>query len=52
MHATAAAITLMQEAERTASRLEDDVAASLSAPEKKTLIRLLQKQYVQEALNT
>ena len=52
LHATVAAITLMQEAERTASRMEDDVAASLSASDKKTLIRLLQKLYVQKALNT
>lgn len=37
---------LMADAERTASALEDEVTQRLSAAEKKTLMRLLQKVYL------
>ncbi|MDP3616260.1 MAG: MarR family transcriptional regulator [Rhodoferax sp.] len=46
LHATAAGIALMQEAETAATALEDEVAARLSAAERKTLLRLLQKVYL------
>lgn len=46
LHATAAGIALMQEAETAATALEDEVAARLSASERKTLLRLLQKVYL------
>lgn len=46
LHATAAAMALMQEAETAATALEDEVAARLTASERKTLIRLLQKVYL------
>ena len=46
LHPTATAVTLMRDAEYTASKLEDEVAGRLSVLEKKTLIRLLQKVYV------
>lgn len=46
LHATAAGIALMQEAETAATGLEDEVAARLTAAERKTLLRLLQKVYL------
>lgn len=46
LHATAAGIALMQEAETAATALEDEVAARLSASERKTMLRLLQKVYL------
>lgn len=46
LHATAAGIALMQEAETAATALEDQVAARLSASERKTMLRLLQKVYL------
>ncbi len=36
----------MQAAERTAAALEDEVAQRLTATERKTLMRLLQKIYL------
>ena len=36
----------MRDAERTASDLEDEATARLSAAERKTLIRLLRKVYL------
>ena len=46
LHLTADGVCLMQEAEDTASALEADVTSRLSAAERKTLIRLLQKVYL------
>ncbi len=46
LHATAAGMALMQEAETAATALEDEVAARLTASERKTLLRLLQKVYL------
>lgn len=46
LHATAAGIALMQEAETAATALEDEVAARLTTSERKTLLRLLQKVYL------
>lgn len=46
LHATAAGIALMREAETAATALEDEVAARLTASERKTLLRLLQKVYL------
>lgn len=46
LHATAAGIALMQEAETVATALEDQVAARLTASERKTMLRLLQKVYL------
>jgi DNA-binding MarR family transcriptional regulator len=45
LHATATGISLMKEAETAATAVEDDVAARLTATERKTLIRLLKKAY-------
>ena len=45
LYLTEVGAKLMADAERTASALEDDVTSRLSAVEKKTLIRLLQKIY-------
>ena len=45
LYLTEAGAKLMHDAERTATNLEDDVTSRLSAAEKKTLIRLLQKIY-------
>jgi DNA-binding MarR family transcriptional regulator len=42
---------LMRKAEQTARQLEDDAAARLSATERKTLIRLLQKIYLPAVAN-
>jgi DNA-binding MarR family transcriptional regulator len=42
---------LMRKAEQTARQLEDDAAARLSAAERKTLIRLLQKIYLPAVAN-
>lgn len=42
---------LMRKAEQTARQLEDDAAARLSAKERKTLIRLLQKIYLPAVAN-
>ena len=46
LHATAAGVSLMQEAEAAATVLENDVAARLTATERKTLLRLLKKVYL------
>lgn len=46
LHLTATGQKLMRDAERTASELERDVAARLTASESRTLIRLLQKIYL------
>ena len=46
LHATPAGQKLMHDAERTAQELELDATARLSAAERKTLIRLLQKVYL------
>ena len=46
LHPTAAGRKLMVDAERTAQELELDATARLSAAERKTLIRLLQKVYL------
>ncbi len=46
LHATAAGMALMKEAEAAATALEDEVAARLSTAERKTLLRLLQKVYL------
>ena len=46
LHLTQAGQKLMRDAERTATALEADVAARLSAAEAKTLIRLLKKIYL------
>ncbi len=45
LHLTPAGHKLMRNAEKTAAELEDAATASLSAAERKTLIRLLQKVY-------
>ncbi|WP_296926115.1 MarR family transcriptional regulator [Polaromonas sp.] len=46
LHATAAGRKLMRDAERTAQELELDATSRLTAAERKTLIRLLQKVYL------
>ena len=46
LHLTEEGNALMQQAERTASELETDVAARLTAAEARTLIKLLKKIYV------
>ena len=46
LHLTASGQELMHDAERTAQELEFDAAARLTAAERKTLIRLLQKIYL------
>jgi len=48
LHATAAGMSLLKGAESAATALEDEVAARLTAAERKTLIRLLQKVYLNE----
>jgi DNA-binding MarR family transcriptional regulator len=45
LHLSAAGEQLMSQAEQAASQLEDDVTSGLTATEKKTLLRLLQKVY-------
>jgi DNA-binding MarR family transcriptional regulator len=45
LHATAAGLKLMREAERTAAELEDEAAGRLTPSEKRTLLRLLHKVY-------
>jgi DNA-binding MarR family transcriptional regulator len=45
LHLTAVGSKLMQDAEKTAQELEVDAAAKLTASERKTLMRLLQKIY-------
>ena len=45
LHLSAEGEKLMRHAEQVASQLEDEVASGLSAAEKKTLLRLLQKVY-------
>jgi len=47
LHLTTAGHKLMRDAERTAAELEREVGGRLSAAENKTLIRLLQKIYLQ-----
>ena len=46
LHLTTGGEKLMRDAERTATELESDVAARLSATEARTLIRLLKKIYL------
>ena len=46
LYLTETGAKLMADAERTATALEDDVTQKLSAAEKKTLMRLLQKIYL------
>ena len=46
LHLTTAGHKLMRDAERTAAELEREVGARLSAAENRTLIRLLQKIYL------
>ena len=46
LHITAAGEALMQKAERTAVELEAQVSARLTAAERRTLMRLLQKIYL------
>ncbi|MES1980577.1 MAG: MarR family transcriptional regulator, partial [Pseudomonadota bacterium] len=46
LYLTETGAKLMAAAERTATALEDDVTQKLSAAEKKTLMRLLQKIYL------
>ena len=45
LHLSELGIKLMKEAEQTAKDLEDDAASKLTATERKTLMRLLQKIY-------
>ncbi len=45
LHPTPLGLKVMQEAEETASQLEDDVTGRLTPAERKTLMRLLQKVY-------
>jgi DNA-binding MarR family transcriptional regulator len=45
LHLSAAGENFMAQAEQAASQLEDDVTSGLTALEKKTLLRLLQKVY-------
>ena len=45
LHLTPAGATLTEQAEQTAAQLEQDATARLTATERKTLIRLLQKVY-------
>lgn len=47
LHLTQAGQKMMRDAERTAQALELDATARLTAAERKTLIRLLQKVYLQ-----
>ena len=46
LYLTETGAKLMADAERTATALEEDVTQKLSAAEKKTLMRLLQKIYL------
>jgi len=46
VHLTPAGIDLTAQAEQTAAQLEEDATARLTATERKTLIRLLQKIYL------
>ncbi len=46
LHLTAAGLKLMRAAEQTATELEQEVGARLTANQNKTLIRLLQKIYL------
>jgi DNA-binding MarR family transcriptional regulator len=48
LHATAAGLKLMRQAERTAAELENDAARRLTPAEKRTLLRLLHKVYREE----
>ncbi|MBT9513347.1 MAG: MarR family transcriptional regulator [Acidovorax sp.] len=45
VHLTPAGVELTAQAEQTAAQLEEDATARLTAAERKTLIRLLQKVY-------
>ena len=45
VHLTPTGAELTQQAEQTAAQLEEDATARLTAAERKTLIRLLQKVY-------
>jgi DNA-binding MarR family transcriptional regulator len=45
VHLTPAGVELTAQAEETAAELEVDATAGLTAAERKTLIRLLQKVY-------
>jgi DNA-binding MarR family transcriptional regulator len=48
LHPTPEGKTLVAQAEKTALEVEDDATARLSAAERKTLIRLLKKVYLQD----
>ncbi|CAN7170724.1 MAG: MarR family transcriptional regulator [Acidovorax sp.] len=48
LHLTPAGVELTAQAEQTAAQLEVDATAGLTAAERKTLIRLLQKVYSQD----
>lgn len=48
LHATAAGLKLMRQAERTAAELEAEVARRLTPTEQRTLLRLLRKVYRDE----
>lgn len=48
LHLTSAGVELTAQAEQTAAQLEVDATAGLTAAERKTLIRLLQKVYAPE----
>lgn len=49
LHLTPAGIELTAQAEQTAAQLEVDATSRLTGAERKTLIRLLQKVYTQDA---
>jgi hypothetical protein len=46
LHPTAKGVTLMQQAEVTASELEIDASSKLTASQRQTLVQLLQKIYL------
>lgn len=46
LHPTVKGVSLMQQAERTASELEIDASSKLSASQRQTLVQLLQKIYL------
>lgn len=48
LHLTDGGVRLMRDAERTAAKLEAEVASRLTPAEAKTLIRLLRKVYLQD----
>ena len=46
LHPTAKGVSLMQQAEVTASELEIDASSKLTASQRQTLVQLLQKIYL------